>query len=206
MKVLIKNIDKAMVLMALYNASKMQGASFIGGNGSPMDKEQADKLIKDNTDFDYLNGKVMKINLGGDILELWLYDRDNGEGAGLRAIQGVYPDVVEMTQADMDKLQAEGRTKRDETKTTTIELAKVEPKSLEEELALIDGMGFGVVKTLREKKLVIRNHANSDYYKKTGQFLPTEKKKKHKQGAKIEYHKGFFLVNGEKRTKIKKRK
>jgi hypothetical protein len=113
MKVLIKNLDKAMVLMALYNASKMQGASFIGGNGSPMDKEQAEKLIKKDTDFDYLNGKVMKVNLGGDILELWLYDRDNGEGAGLRAIQGVYPDVVEMTQADLDKLQADGRTKRD---------------------------------------------------------------------------------------------
>lgn len=37
-------------------------------------------------DFDYLKGRVMKVNLSGDTLNEWGYDRDNGTGAAERAI------------------------------------------------------------------------------------------------------------------------
>lgn len=36
--------------------------------------------------FDYLQGRVMKVDLAGDELDPRLYDRDNGEGAARRAI------------------------------------------------------------------------------------------------------------------------
>ena len=91
----ISKLDKAEVLAALYNASKMQGVSFLAcewrGN---MSKEKAQEYIDEccntpgrNLYFDYLNGRVMKINLGKDLLEVRLFDRDNGDGAAQRAIQ-----------------------------------------------------------------------------------------------------------------------
>jgi hypothetical protein len=37
--------------------------------------------------YDYLRGRVMKVDIGKDLLSTWLYDRDNGQGAALRALQ-----------------------------------------------------------------------------------------------------------------------
>lgn len=39
--------------------------------------------------FDYLNGRVMKIDLSGDSFDSWLFNRDNGEGAAEMAIQSL---------------------------------------------------------------------------------------------------------------------
>lgn len=36
--------------------------------------------------FDYLKGRVMKVELAGDDVDPWLYDRDNGQGAFARVI------------------------------------------------------------------------------------------------------------------------
>jgi hypothetical protein len=41
---------------------------------------------KGNLYFDYLNGRMIKVNLGQDNLDLRLYDRDNGPGAGMMVI------------------------------------------------------------------------------------------------------------------------
>jgi len=112
MKINISKMNKAIVLTLLYNESKMQGNSFLGGNGTPMTVDEANKHLETNQDFDYLNGKVMKISLKGDLLETWLYDRDNGEGAALKAIQKHYADATEMTQSDIDQVQADGRMNR----------------------------------------------------------------------------------------------
>lgn len=38
------------------------------------------------TYFDYLKGRVMKVDLCGNEFDPWLYDRDNGRGAAARAI------------------------------------------------------------------------------------------------------------------------
>jgi hypothetical protein len=37
--------------------------------------------------FDYLYGRVMKVQMGGDSINTRLYDRDIGEGAGQRVIE-----------------------------------------------------------------------------------------------------------------------
>ncbi len=82
----LKGLNKAAVLAALYNASKPQGMGFLHYDPAPMTVEQAEKLLKQTTDFDYLMGRVMKIDLGGDTLDTWGYDRDNGNGAAAAAI------------------------------------------------------------------------------------------------------------------------
>ena len=96
----IKGMDKAEVLLALWKASQMQGMSFLGFLASgELTLSQARKEIQerkhtnfDGTDsiyFDYLNGKVMKVDLGQDEFDSRLYDRDNGDGAAQRAIDNL---------------------------------------------------------------------------------------------------------------------
>ncbi len=90
MPISIKGIDKAEVLAALYNASRQQGMGFMNQRGqSQMTIEDARKAMDDNPGlyFDYLHGRVMKIDLKDDELEEWLYDRDNGKGAAYNAIK-----------------------------------------------------------------------------------------------------------------------
>ena len=85
----IKELDKAEVLAALYNASRQQGMGFMNSRGgSQMTVEQARKEIEANPSlyFDYLHGRVMKIRLKDDEMDERLYDRDNGQGAAQRAL------------------------------------------------------------------------------------------------------------------------
>ena len=81
------DLDKAEVLAALYNASRPLGMGFISYDSKPMTKEEAAVFLEKTTYFDYLNGRVMKIDLSGDELNPRLYDRDNGEGAAWRVIE-----------------------------------------------------------------------------------------------------------------------
>jgi hypothetical protein len=83
----IKGLDKAKVLKALHDNSKAQGMSFL--HLQELSLEDCQSLIQDQTDFDYLAGKVMKVNLAGDEFNPWGYDRDNGEGAAQRAIDSI---------------------------------------------------------------------------------------------------------------------
>jgi hypothetical protein len=84
----IKGINKAELLAALFNASRQQGLGALDSRGSnSMTKEKAEAVIAEQgLDFDYLFGRVMKINLDKDELWTGLYDRDNGQGAAARAI------------------------------------------------------------------------------------------------------------------------
>jgi hypothetical protein len=82
----IKGLDKGAVLAALYNASKPQGMGFVYFDPTPMSAEQGNGLLAKGADFDYLQGRVMKVNLSKDEFEEWLYDRDNGPGAAEKAI------------------------------------------------------------------------------------------------------------------------
>ncbi|OGZ10668.1 MAG: hypothetical protein A3D67_02240 [Candidatus Lloydbacteria bacterium RIFCSPHIGHO2_02_FULL_51_22] len=79
-------LKKADVLAALYNASKPQGMGFMHYDSKPMAREEAEGLLKQTTRFDYLKGRVMKVNLAGDELDTRGYDCDNGQGAAERAI------------------------------------------------------------------------------------------------------------------------
>lgn len=92
----IKGLDKAQVLLVLWNNSRMQGRSSSGYKGE-LTLRRAKELIEQHRHtgmkgeeriyFNYLNGKVIKIDLAPDVIDTRLYDRDNGEGAGENAIE-----------------------------------------------------------------------------------------------------------------------
>lgn len=78
--------QKPVALAALYNASQPQGMGFLHFTPEEMTADEAKELLKQTTYFDYLKGRVMKVNFSGEFVDLRLYDRDNGQGAGERAI------------------------------------------------------------------------------------------------------------------------
>lgn len=84
----IKNMNKADVLAKLFNASKQQGMGVLDSSGaSGMSVNEAQEILDGGqTYFDYLKGRVMKIDLSGDELSPGLYDRDNGTGAAAAAL------------------------------------------------------------------------------------------------------------------------
>lgn len=83
----ISGMNKAEVLAKLFNSSKAQGMGFLQNHVGSMSENEARELLDDgNTYFDYLRGRVMKIDLSGDTLKTHLYDRDNGHGAAAQAL------------------------------------------------------------------------------------------------------------------------
>lgn len=83
----ITGINKAEVLAALYNNSKPQGLGFFNFTQEDMTVCEAQKLLEETTYFDYIKGRVMKVDLRSDTeFEEYLYDRDNGPGAAERVI------------------------------------------------------------------------------------------------------------------------
>jgi len=85
----LKDFDKAAVLAALYNGAKPQGLGFLQYDPTPMSIEEARDLLKKSQDFDYLKGRVMKVDLSGDQLDPRGYDRDNGENAAQTLIDSL---------------------------------------------------------------------------------------------------------------------
>lgn len=98
----IAGLDKAKVLAALYNHAKPLGMGLLHYNPDPMTVETAQELLGGGVMpngigshygkgkyFDYLQGRVMKVDIGGDTLNPNLYDRDNGEGAAAKAIDSI---------------------------------------------------------------------------------------------------------------------
>lgn len=105
----IRGIDKAEILAALFNASHGQGLGLLNpACAGAMTKEQAqaelDRITQYHTEhgypldglyvykFDYLNGRVLKVDIGTDGLDPRLYDRDNGPGAARRALAHLLPE------------------------------------------------------------------------------------------------------------------
>ncbi|MBI2097172.1 MAG: hypothetical protein HYT40_03445, partial [Candidatus Sungbacteria bacterium] len=86
----LKGLNKADVLAALYNASKPLAMGFMHYDPKPMTRQQAEALLKHQTDFDYLQGRVMKVDLSeDDFFDPRLYDRDNGQGAAEKVIEAL---------------------------------------------------------------------------------------------------------------------
>lgn len=82
----ITNLNKAAILAALYNASRPLGLGYLHYTPEDMTTEEAAALLRRQTYFDYLKGRVMKIDLSGNTLDPQLYDRDNGQDAAECAI------------------------------------------------------------------------------------------------------------------------
>ena len=85
----ISGLDKAKVLCALYNHAQPQGLGFLHYNPAPLSEDEATELLKETTYFDYLKGRVMKVDLSKDELRTGLYNRDNGAGAAECALQSL---------------------------------------------------------------------------------------------------------------------
>ncbi len=86
----IAGMDKAELLAALYNNSQPLGLGFLQADANPMTRDEAAEIIRDQgLYFDYLKGRVMKINLEGDELNPWGYDRDNGQGSVASVIENL---------------------------------------------------------------------------------------------------------------------
>ena len=88
MNINIAGLSKAHVLQALFNASRQQGMGFLDRSGArPMTLEDAASYTDDGRlYFDYLRGRVLKVDISGDGFAPHAYDRDNGAGAAARAI------------------------------------------------------------------------------------------------------------------------
>ncbi len=83
----ISNLDKAKVLAALYNHAQPQSFGVLHFKPEDMTTEQAQALLDGGqTYFDYLHGRVMKVDLSGDELRTELYNRDNGHQKAERVL------------------------------------------------------------------------------------------------------------------------
>jgi hypothetical protein len=114
----ISGIDKAVLLAALYNNSKPVGLGFSHPKaGKSMSYEEAKELLSSGQDnFDYVNGRVMKISLKSNELETSSYDRDNGDGKALAIVtacrNGVnIISIPAIPTNKMERLAAEGKIK-----------------------------------------------------------------------------------------------
>lgn len=84
----ISKYDKANVLATLYNNAKTQGMGILQYEPGDMTIDEAHRILEEGyTYFDYLKGRVMKVDLSKNAFDPWLYDRDNGEGSAEFAIR-----------------------------------------------------------------------------------------------------------------------
>ena len=86
----ITNLPKHRVLQALFNASRQRGIGLLDRSGvAPLSTEDAKEIVSSSLDFDYVRGRVFKVNISGDCFDPWLFDRNNGQGAAERAISAL---------------------------------------------------------------------------------------------------------------------
>ncbi len=114
-KISLKGLEKAAVLAALYNGTRAQGLGFLNYSSSSMTPEEAKLRFGPNFGYyDYVDGRVMKVNLEGEELDPWGYDRDNGQGAAERVInslratgQANNPEIADLHQDGVKHAAAE---------------------------------------------------------------------------------------------------
>lgn len=118
-------LTKEQVLAGLYNASKPQGMGFLHYDPKNMTTEEAKELLEKTQYFDYLKGRVMKLNLSkeGEFSESG-YDRDNGQGAAQKVINA----LISNNKTAIEKMHKVGLVnsaavtqRQTETPTTTTE-------------------------------------------------------------------------------------
>ena len=85
----ISKLSKVQVLVALYNASQPLGTGLLHYDPAPMSEEEAADLLEQSTYFDYVKGRLMKVDLSKNEFDPRLYDRDNGQGEAERVINAL---------------------------------------------------------------------------------------------------------------------
>ena len=82
----VTGLDKVEVLRALYARAKPLGMGFIHFVEGPLPLHEAQAAVRQQTYFDYLKGRVMKVDISGDSINPRPFDRDNGVGSAAAAI------------------------------------------------------------------------------------------------------------------------
>lgn len=82
----ISNKLKDEVLLNLYNNAHSRGLGFSNYNPKPMNRKEAQDLLKRFTYFGYLPGRSLQIDLTYDIIDTSTYNKNNGAGAAEKAI------------------------------------------------------------------------------------------------------------------------
>jgi hypothetical protein len=98
----IKGMNKAEVLKALYDHSHVQGMGFMQAVPDGYVTVEHCQMLLDSTGypyFDYLYGRVLKVDLSGDEFDERLYDRDCGPGAAARALRPMTKQDIVSTMA-----------------------------------------------------------------------------------------------------------
>lgn len=86
-KVDITGIDKAVLLVALYEGAAVLGLGALDRNaGRRLTVEEAKAILEKHFRIDYLWGRPIKVDLSKDLVDPALYDRDAGEGAFARIV------------------------------------------------------------------------------------------------------------------------
>jgi len=112
-RISLKGLDKAEVFAVLYNGARAQGLGFLQYSPKAMTAEDARQRFGcDFGYFDYVDGRVMKVNLSDDEFDPWLYDRDNGQGAAQKAIN-VLLGLVDAEEVEMQHLENTRRAAQD---------------------------------------------------------------------------------------------
>ena len=86
MRLDIKGLDKAVLLMELYRRAKPIGMGTMEARLPYMSVEEARIVLACGPDVEYLYGRVMKVLIEGDGLDARVYDAYNGEGTAARAV------------------------------------------------------------------------------------------------------------------------
>ena len=93
----ISGLNKAVVLKALYDRSHILGKGILQAVDHFTLKDAEEALIQTSY-FDYLYGRVMKVDLSKDEFDEWGYDRDNGSGAAQKVIDQVRKNNEQMIE------------------------------------------------------------------------------------------------------------
>lgn len=110
-KISLVGLDKAAVLAALYRAARPQGMGCLHYNPKPMTIEEAHDLIAERSQdlyFDYLDGRVMKVDLSGDELDHYSYDLDNGAGKAAMVIGQLRKDPCDVNTKSIQDAHLSG--------------------------------------------------------------------------------------------------
>ena len=83
-----KGLTPAEALAALFNASTPQGLGMLQPWTADMRVEEAQRVLDAQGAYvDYLRGRVIKCHFGPDGVDVRLFNRDLGTGAGERALR-----------------------------------------------------------------------------------------------------------------------
>lgn len=90
----IADLDKADLLAALFNGANCRGQG--ADPGVFMTREDAAAMIEQRQHahgwrsyFDHIEGRPIRSDIGGDLMDSWGYDQFNGEGALAQVLAGL---------------------------------------------------------------------------------------------------------------------